>query len=176
MYVYVGKTGFGHEHAVVGAIKSGKLNLNLERDAGEIVFDMRSFTADTDHARKYLGLEGTTDPSTQKSVTANMRGEEVLDVNRYPTATFRVRRVTRLAGASKRKLPTFQLDGDFTLHGQTRAIRVVADAGEKDGWLHIRGGFSILQSQYGITPYSRALGAVGVTDALRISGDLWVVK
>ena len=77
---------------------------------------------------------------------------------------------------SRRGLPQYQLDGDFTLHGVTRPIRVVADVEEANGWLHLRGGFSILQTQFGMTPYTKAFGAVGVTDRLDIWGDLWVAK
>ncbi len=35
---------------------------------------MNSFDADTDAARRYLGLEGSTDESTRKQVNANMLG------------------------------------------------------------------------------------------------------
>jgi len=34
----------------------------------------------------------------------------------------------------------------------------------------------MLQSQFGITPFSKAFGAVGVTDQLTIWGDLWISK
>jgi len=40
--------------------------------------------------------------------------------------------------------------------------------------LHIRGNFTILQTDYGITPYSKAFGAIGVANPLRIYGDLYV--
>jgi hypothetical protein len=40
--------------------------------------------------------------------------------------------------------------------------------------MRLQGSFSILQSDYGITPFSKALGAVGVADRLTISGDLRV--
>jgi hypothetical protein len=33
-----------------------------------------------------------------------------------------------------------------------------------------------VQSQFGITPYYTALGAIGVTDELKVWGDLWIVK
>jgi hypothetical protein len=42
--------------------------------------------------------------------------------------------------------------------------------------VHLRGRFSLVQSQFGITPYSTALGAIGVADELKVWGDLWVVK
>ena len=175
-YIFVGKTGLGHEHAVVGQIKQGAVRLDGSGNHGEIVFAMDTFVADTDAARKYIGLEGTKDASTQQQVTANMLGPDVLDVRRFPTATFAIKSVQPVGQPSRRGLPQYQLDGDFTLHGVTRPIRVVADVEEANGWLHLRGGFSILQTQFGMTPYTKAFGAVGVTDRLDIWGDLWVAK
>jgi len=175
-YVFVGKTGLGHEHAIVGQIKQGAIHLDGSGSHGEIVFAMDTFLADTDAARKHIGLEGTKDASIQQQVTANMLGADVLDVRRFPTATFAIRAVQSVQQPSRRGLPQYQLDGDFTLHGVTRPIRVVADVEDANGWLHVRGGFSILQTQYGITPYTKAFGAVGVTDHLDIWGDFWVAK
>lgn len=40
--------------------------------------------------------------------------------------------------------------------------------------LHVRGRFAVLQTQYGIKPFSKGLGAIGVADELQIWGDLWV--
>lgn len=176
VYVSVAKTGFGHEHAVVGQLRSGRLQLDASQSAGQLVFDMRTFAADTEGARRFVGLPGATDTSTQQQVNANMWGPAVLDVARFPTATFQVRSVTRLPQPSSRGLPQYRLDGDFTLHGVTRSIQVVADVEEKDGWIHLRGGFPMLQSEFGITPFSKAFGAIGVADPLTVWGDLWLTK
>src|SRR5258708_36006536 len=59
IYVLVGKKGLGHEHGVEGKIKSGAIDLAAEKDPGAIEFDMASFTADTDEARKHVELKGT---------------------------------------------------------------------------------------------------------------------
>lgn len=176
VYVKVGKTGFGHEHGVIGQLHSGKLQLGATQAAGEIQFDMRSFLADSDAARKYVGLEGVTPPTTQQEVNANMLGGAVLDTGRFPLASFAVRSATRLPQPSARGLAQYQLQGDFTLHGATRPIQVVAEAEEQGGWVHLRGGFNMLQSSFGITPFSKAFGAVGVADQLTVYGDFWIAK
>jgi YceI-like domain len=176
VYVLVDKTGFGNQHGIVGQIKQGRIRLDAPQDSGQLVFDLSTFTADPDVARQYVGLSGTEDPSSQQQVTANMIGAEVLDVAHFPTATFEIKRIIPLPAASQRGLPQYQLDGDFTLHGVTQPIRVVADAEQNGAWTHLRGGFSILQTQYRITPLKKALGAVGVADQLQIFGDLWLSK
>jgi hypothetical protein len=172
----VEKTGFGHEHGVVGKIKQGRINLAAAHDAGSLAFDMTSFAADTPEARKFVGLEGATDASTQQQVNANMIGPDVLDVARYPTASFKIKQIEQLPKPSQHGLPQYQLTGDFSLHGVSRPIQVVAEAEDQNGWTHLRGGFTILQSQFGITPFTKALGAVGVADQLSVWGDLWIAK
>jgi hypothetical protein len=174
VYTLVGKTGLGHEHGVVGSLKSGTLHLGAEKEAGQIVFDMTSFEADTDAARKFVGLEGTSSASTQQQVTANMVGEHVLNVAKYPTATFVVHSALQYEKPSKRGLPQYLLKGDFTLHETTRPIEFLVEVEMAKGWQHVRGGFRILQTDYGITPFSKAFGAVGVADQLTIWGDAWV--
>jgi polyisoprenoid-binding protein YceI len=137
---------------------------------------MSSFAADTPEARKFVGLEGTTDDSTQQQVNTNMRGAAVLDVAKYPAATFVIRQVTKLPKPGPHGETQIQLTGDFSLHGTSRPIQVVAEVQEQNGWTHLRGGFTMLQSQFGITPFTKALGAVGVTDQLSVWGDIWIAK
>ncbi len=177
VYVRVGKVGLGHEHGASCRLKSGSLHLS-QPDAsgsyGKLVFDMSSFEADSDAARKYVGLEGTTDETTRKQVNENLHGKEVLDVADHPTATFEAKRITKLDELSKRGLPKYKFEGDFSLHGTTKPLEFAADVEVVKGWNHVRGGFAILQSAYGIKPYSKMLGAVGVTDRLLIYGDLIV--
>lgn len=174
VYTFVDKTGLGHQHAIEGKLVSGSLLLGAESSAGKLVFDMRSFDADTATARRYIGLSGPTDAATRSKVNANMKGSDVLNVQRYPQATFDVHSAIATAQESKSGLPTYQLTGDFTLHGTTKPISMIVAVEQARGWLHVRGNFAINQTAYGITPFSKAFGAIGVTDKLRIHGDLWV--
>ena len=171
VYVHVDKTGLGHEHAVVGMIARGRIVLGADKDAGEIIFDMKSFQADTEAARKYLGLEGTTDPSTQQQVNANMTGPLVLNVEEYPTAIFKATSALALPKPSRRGLPQYELAGVFTLHGVARPLKFLVEVEPSNGWQRIRGGFAINQTDFGIKPFTKAFGAVGVADRLTIWGD-----
>jgi len=117
VYVLVDKKRLGHAHAVEGNLKSGKLTLDAKSGAGQIVFDMTSFAADTESARKYVGLEGQTDASTQKKVGDNMLGSDVLDVETFPTATFDVESSLATGKRSAKGHSLYELKGKFTLHG-----------------------------------------------------------
>lgn len=175
-YIYVGKTGFGHEHAVAGYLSDGAVHLGAAQNAGVIVFDMRRFVADTAEARQYIGLKGTTDASTQQQVTANMLGKDVLDAAKYPTAAFRVQSALPLRATSAEGHPLYRLSGQFTLHGVTQPLELDAEAIDSGRTVRLRGMFSIQQTQHGITPYSKALGAIGVADKLTIYGEIHVAK
>ncbi len=177
VYIKVGKVGIGHEHGASGRLKSGALHLNgpdANGSYGQLVFDMTTFEADSDEARQYVGLKGSTDAETRRQVNENLLGKSVLDVAAHPTATFVAKQITKLNEASKRGLPKYKFEGDLTLHGETKAISFIADVEVVKGWNHLRGGFAILQSDYGIKPFSKMLGAVGVADKLLIFGDLIV--
>lgn len=176
VYIFVDKTGLGHQHGVEGRLKSGSLTLGAVEEAGEIVFDMNSFDADTDAARRYVGLSGSTEASTRRQVNDNMKNTSILNVAQFPTAMFAIKSATLLEKKSRTGAPLFELSGEFTLRGKTRPIKFEAEAEQKDNMVHLRGRFAILQTQYGMTPFRKALGAVGVTDQLIIHGDLWIAS
>ncbi len=150
------------------------MQLGATENAGEFVFDMKSFDADTDAARRYL--LGSTDDinSTRQQVNQNMRNTSILSVNQHPTATFAIKSATESSKKSRSGKPIYEFTGEFTLRGKTRPLQFEAEVETKDGMAHLKGQFAIMQTQYGITPFKKALGAVGVADRLVIHGDLWV--
>jgi polyisoprenoid-binding protein YceI len=174
IYTFVDKTGFGHQHGVEGRLRSGSLSVGAAQSAGSLVFDMTSFEADTEAARRYLGMSGSTDASTRSKVTKNMKSRDVLDVAQFPTATFTIESATATGKSSRKGRPVYELTGRFELHGRTQRIRIPVEVEQARGWLHVQGQFSIRQSSFGIEPYTAALGAIGVADTLEIHGDLWV--
>jgi len=174
VYVFVGKTGLGHNHAVSGLLQAGRVMLGAADQAGMLVFDMRSFTADTIEARKALGLSGETDASTQQQVQANMTGPDVLDVARHPTATFQIRSALSAKQQVSGRPPIYELLGTFTLHGVAREVMIPVEVVQPGEWLRLRGMFVIKQTDFGMKPYKKLGGVVGVADELRITGDLFV--
>ncbi|MGH7134809.1 MAG: hypothetical protein ACREHD_03665, partial [Pirellulales bacterium] len=55
-----------------------------------------------------------------------------------------------------------------------RPVTVDAEATQTSAGIHLSGSFVIKQTDYGIRPFSKAFGAVGVTDELTIYGELVV--
>jgi hypothetical protein len=174
VYIFVDRTtALGHAHGVEGRLRGGNVTIDGS-SSGTLVIDMKSFDADTPTGRKVFGLADDIDQGTRKKVNENMLGAEVLHVSKYPEAKLENVKLTATGKTSDRKLPEYVMEGDFTLHSTTRKISATCDLEDKNGWNHLRGKFRIRQTDYGIKPYSRALGAVGVKDELLIYGDLWI--
>jgi polyisoprenoid-binding protein YceI len=172
VFVKVGSaTRLGHPHGVEGKLKSGKVTPGGE---GSLVFDMASFTADTEEARKRTGLaKKKVSRNEAKKVTDAMRGPDVLDVKRHPTATFRITSMTPQDRQAAGQPGTYHFQGRFTLHGKEQPLKFTAKL-ERVGKsrLKLTGSFTIRQSDHGITPYSALGGLAKVADELEISGDL----
>ncbi len=172
IHVKVGSgTRLGHEHAVEGKLKSGRLT----PAGGELVFDMASFTADSPEARMRVGLgKKKVSKNEAKKVTDAMRGSDVLDVERYPTATLRVTAMRPLDKQEAGEPGNYQVEGRFTLHGSENKLTFKAklSRGDKEGQLRLTGSLTLRQTDYGIKPYSAAGGLVRVADELEITGDL----
>ena len=114
-------------------------------------------------------------PRPLTKVTANMLGGEVLDVAQVPRCNVSHSLQPGCQPNDNQAIRSrISSDGDFTLHGVTKPLQIVAVAEQLGGLVHLRGQFSVRQTQFGITPYSTAFGAVGVADELKIWGDLWV--
>jgi len=174
VYVRVGKIGLGHEHGVEGQLKSGALKLGAAINAGTLVFDLTTFAADEPAARTYVGLDGEIEATDRQQVTQALRGREVLDVKKYPTATFTVRSSKAVSLPAGEPITAYELDGEFTLHGVRRPLQVLVNVEQVETAVHVRGKFVIKQSDYRIKPYTKFLGTVRVADELTIWGDLWL--
>jgi polyisoprenoid-binding protein YceI len=89
--------------------------------------------------------------------------EKALHTARHPEIIFRSTRVT---GTPEE----FAVEGDLTIMGRIRpvTVRAVVD-GDR-----LRGGVTIAQSRWGITPYSAFFGALKLADEIEITFDLKV--
>lgn len=174
VYAFVPKKGLGHDHAIEGTLSAGEVRLGAAEQAGRLVFDMRSFRADGPQARKLLRLAGETDAGTRKQVDDNMLGPAVLDVARHPTATFEIRSALPSAKPAAAGKTAWDLTGAFTLHGVTRPLSVRAEAEAAGPVDRLWGSFTIKQTDFGIKPFSKLGGVVGIADELTIYGDIRV--
>jgi polyisoprenoid-binding protein YceI len=85
----------------------------------------------------------------------------ILHTAQHPTITFRSRRVDESAGS-------FTCDGELTIMGLTQPVTL-------QGWVtngRVVGGASVVQSRWGIRPYSAFFGALKLNDEVNIDFDI----
>src|SRR5215467_10448908 len=83
--------------------------------------------------------------------------EKILQTARHPAITFRS---TRVAGTPE----SFSIDGDLTITGRTQPITV---SGRLTGD-SVEGSAAVVQSRWGIRPYTAFLGALKLSDEVTV--------
>jgi polyisoprenoid-binding protein YceI len=91
---------------------------------------------------------------------------KTLGSDRYPEAVFAASTFTPAAGAGD---GAGEISGTLTLHGETRPLRLQVSQTGPDRY-HAEA--TVVQSEYGIKPYSGFLGALRVRDAVQITADV----
>jgi polyisoprenoid-binding protein YceI len=163
--VQTGKAGAfafaGHSHVVRARTFTGSVRYN-SRDPSASRFEITIATAD-------LEVLTPSDPDEIRQVTEAMR-TEVLHVDAYPEIRFTVTRVDFTPTVAT-------LDGQLTLVGQTRPVRVTATIQVRPDTLRARGSFTVKQTDFGIKPYSGGPGGtVKVADRVTFNFDVVAVR
>ncbi len=165
--VLVSRAGVGsalaHDHVVRATRFSGSLDVDRELVAlsAEIEVDARALEVDEPEQRAKYGLSGRLSEEDRAEVRTTMLGEGQLDVERYPEIRFRASQIERAPEG-------FRLTGDLTLHGVTRRVSFPMQVREEGEALHGTGSLRFKQSDFGIEPYSVALGAIRNRDEVEL--------
>jgi polyisoprenoid-binding protein YceI len=150
--------GFGHDHRIRARGFTGTI-VHDPSDTGA------SSVTVTVQARDLHVLPIGADREDGPKVEEAMR-EDVLQVDRWPTIAFRSRTVTPIEGGVR-------VAGDLTLAGQTHPVTVDMRVQAGPSRIVADGRFSIAQTEWGIEPYTAALGTIRVAD--RVTFELHVV-
>jgi polyisoprenoid-binding protein YceI len=153
----------GHNHVITSADVSGVVWQAAEPASSgyELRIPVRSFVVDDAHARKLAGADfaGEVPDEAREGTRANLMRPEVLDAERYPEITVRA---DGLGGTWEQPLARAVV----TLKGQPRPIDVPLTIERTDTTVVARGAFRLRQSDFGMTPFSVAGGAIQVADEL----------
>lgn len=140
---------------------------------GTVVYDPADLSSSS--------VDVTIDKSTLSTGDANrdahVKSAEFLDVENYPTITFKSKKITKDGDGLK-------ITGDLTLHGVTKEVTLNVDGPseeQKDPWGNIRVGASavtkIKRSDFGLT-WNAALetGGIMLGDDLKLEVDVSLIK
>ncbi len=116
-------------------------------------------------------LEVTDDIKSKdrREIESNMN-EKVLESSKYPTIVFESTQVSADQMAEGRY--RVAINGNLSLHGAIRPIPVTAQVALLADTLRASGEFSILQSNYGIPPFTAVGGGLTIKDELKFSFDV----
>lgn len=175
IHVYRGGTlaRLGHNHVIAAKEVSGRawLHPTFARSGFELAFPVAQLIVDDEGMRRAAGAEFSTQaPEADKAGTRkNMLRAEVLDAERYSQITLRSMRVAGSPAAAT-------LSTRITIREAARDVEIPAVIQVDGDRLRASGEFDVLQSDFGIKPFSVALGALEVQDRLHIKFAVVAVK
>lgn len=151
----------------LGAKAGHDLTIEVTRWRGQAILDdaataQVTVEADADSLEVREGTGGLKPltPSDRAEIKKNIR-DKILHTDRHKTITFRS---TRVEGTPE----AFQIHGDLTLVGVTAPITVRGGVSGN----RVTGSAVVVQSRWGIKPYSAFFGALKLSDEVGIRFDI----
>lgn len=153
-----------HDHVVRGADLTGEIRYDPQAASAlslQVTVKTPSLEIDDPRLRHRRGLEAI-DADDRAEIRKNMRSADQLAVSRHPTARFRSTKVWRVRDGR------YRVSGELTVRGETREVSLPVDVKITDARFEGEGTLSVEQSDFGIEPYSAALGAVKTRDRVTL--------
>lgn len=163
----------GHNHVVSSKSVSGRVWMRPQFSASgfELSFPVADLIVDDPEARQAAGSDfppGISD-ADKEGTRKNMLRKEVLDAENYPKVTVKS---ASLSGS----IQAPQITARITIKDATREVNVPTTIVVNGARLTASGEFEIRQTEFGMKPFSVALGALEVQDQLRVRFNLVAVK
>jgi polyisoprenoid-binding protein YceI len=173
--VYRGGTlsRLGHNHVMTSKSLAGRVWLQQQfaKSGFELSFPVANLIVDDPQARRAAGSDFPPEiPQADKDGTRkNMLRPDVLDAEHYPRVEVRSVKVEGTLQAP-------QLTARITIKDASRDIAIPAAIAVDGSRLTASGEFDILQTDFGMKPFSVALGALEVQDRLHLRFKLVATK
>jgi len=164
LWVYVAKGGllsaFAHNHNIGVASFQGTVTVPANGAAdGSLRLEIDA---------KSLNVADKGISEKDRAEIAKSMHSEVLHSEKYPKIVFASVGVSEFKAWGGDNY-SFLLQGDLTLHGTTKRITVPVTAAINAQTIKAAGKYVLRQSSWGITPYSKAGGAVKVKDEVVVN-------
>lgn len=153
-----------HDHVLLADGFAGRVAVDradVSRAAVQITLPVASLIVDPPDAREALQMEGDLDDEDRAEIRESMLAEDQLDAEQFPRIVATLESVTGT-------LPELELALRVRIRQTERVLSVptrVEFAGDR---LEASGEFTLLQSDFGIEPYSTLLGAIAVRDLVTV--------
>lgn len=155
----------GHNHVISSRTLSGRawVHPQFPRSGFELTFPVKELTVDDPQRRRAAGGDFPPEipQADRDSTRKNMLRAEVLDAERFPNITLSTARV---AGT----LESPRIITRITIKETSRDVEVPTKIALEGRRLTATGELDVQQSDFGVKPFSAALGALEVQDRLHI--------
>lgn len=161
---------FGHDHVIKADKIKGFVYFNnklLYKSSVNISVAANSFDPDLPVLRKKYGLTDTLSGSDRTGIRQDMIAANQLNIDKYPDISFVSDIIT------KDKNDNYIVSGKLHIHGIERRIILPVKIEIRGDILNASGSFYIKQSDYGIEPFSTALGTIKNKDKVEIIFNIW---
>jgi polyisoprenoid-binding protein YceI len=177
LYIQVFRGGtlskFGHNHVVSARNVTGRVWVHPEfpRSGLELVVPVNELVVDDPQARRKAGSEFPPDvPQADKDGTRrNMLRPDVLDGERFRELTVKSVQVSGTLEAPR-------IIARITIKDVSRDVTVPVKIATTGGRLTASGAFDVQQTEFGIKPFTAALGALAVQDKLHITFEITAMR
>jgi len=162
----------GHNHVITSTAEAGSVWTTgaLAASGFEVRVPVAGLVVDDPAARAVAGTDfpGAIADEAREGTRRNLLRPEMLDGDRYPEL---VVRGDTLRGTWEQPVA----EARVTIKDRARSIEVPLTIVREPGALTARGAFRVLQSEFGITPFSVAGGALQVADAVDVTFEIRAV-
>jgi polyisoprenoid-binding protein YceI len=153
-----------HDHILVAKGLAGRIEYNaqdLAASTGQLSVPVGFIEVDDPKERQQEGFVSELNESNRASVRENMLSAEQLNVAEFPRITITVDRI-------EGTLPNVRLHARIRIRDREQTLLVPATVSGSADTLVVSGETDLLQSAFGIAPYSNLFGAIAVQDTVRI--------
>jgi len=157
-----------HDHVLVAKGIAGRMTFVPEAigsSAGQLSIPVAFLDVDDAKARLREGLAAEMTEGNRASVRENMLAADQLNVAEFP-------RITAVLERAEGSLPNLVLHLRVRIRDQERPLDIPVTVSQSPDTLMISGEMELLQSAFGITPYSTLFGAIAVQDAVRVKFEI----
>ncbi len=164
----------GHNHVIESHALAGEVHLTAEGSLADAAFTttlpVASLIVDASASRREEGAEFASEPTAAdiEGTRHNLLGPAVLDAAEFPTLGVEGTTSVTAAGVSAH--------ARLSVRGHASSIELPLSVTRAPHLLTIHGGFGVLQSTLGMTPFSVGLGALAVRDQLELRFTIVAVE
>jgi polyisoprenoid-binding protein YceI len=153
-----------HDHVLVARDLLGTVRLDAEdaaRSTLTLAIPVAALEVDPPEARAQAGMSGELTPSNREAVRENLLAPGQLDAEEYP-------RVTVASSRVEGRLPDLVIEARVKIRGREQELRVPVTVTVSDTELVATGQADLMQSDFGIVPYTTLFGAIAVEDRVHV--------